>query len=178
MDGADLEKNTRQGAEYGDAQTVNPLTPILRLMDLSGETLGGLTARPAPRMLNRNGGGMKIRPGAVVLVLIASAHLGGCGGAGGSSPIPVTNHTVTLAWAPNHEKGVNTTGGGYHVSISGQPAINVPYASGSSAPASTVTTLKTGTYTVTVTAFAALDAQGGSAGSLSAPSQLLTVNVP
>jgi hypothetical protein len=31
---------------------------------------------------------------------------------------------------------------------------------------------------VTVTAFAALDAQGGSAGSLSAPSQSLIVNVP
>lgn len=90
----------------------------------------------------------------------------------------MTNHTVTLAWAPNHEKGVNSTGGGYEVSISGQPTINVPYASGPTAPTSTVTALQTGTYTVNVRAYAALDAQGGSTGSLSAPSQSLTVNVP
>jgi hypothetical protein len=90
----------------------------------------------------------------------------------------VTNHTVTLAWAPNHEKGVNSTGGGYQVSISGCPTMNVPYAAGPTAPTSTVTTLQTGTYTVTVRAFAALDAQGGSATSLSAPSQSLIVNVP
>jgi len=91
----------------------------------------------------------------------------------------VTNHTVTLAWAPNHEKGVNSTGGGYHVSISGQPTIDV-LSSGSTAPTSTVTTLQTGSYTVTVTAFAALDAQGTTtgAGSVSAPSQSLIVNVP
>jgi hypothetical protein len=90
----------------------------------------------------------------------------------------VTNHTVTLAWAPNHEKGVNSTGGGYEISISSQPTINVPYASGPTAPTSAVTTLQTGTYTVTVRAYAALDVQGGGTGSLSAPSQSLTVNVP
>jgi hypothetical protein len=39
-------------------------------------------------------------------------------------------------------------------------------------------TLFTGSYTVTVAAYAALDAQGGNAGSQSAPSQVLTVNVP
>ena len=124
------------------------------------------------------GKSMKIRLGAVVL--IALAQLAGCGGGGGggSSPPPVTNHTVTLAWAPNHEKGVNSAGGGYQVAISGQPTINVPYASGPAAPTSTVTTLQTGTYTATVRAYAALDAQGGSAGSLSAPSQSLIVNVP
>ena len=123
---------------------------------------------------------MKNRLAAVVL--IAFAQLAGCGGGGGggggSSPPPVTNHTVTLAWAPNHEKGVNSAGGGYQVAISGQAAINVPYASGPAAPTSTVTTLSTGTYTVTVRAYAALDAQGGNTGSLSAPSQSLIVNVP
>ncbi len=122
---------------------------------------------------------MKNRLAAVVL--IALAQLAGCGGGGGggSSPPPVTNHTVTLAWVPNHEKGVNSAGGGYQVAISGQPAINVPYVSGlTAAPTSTVTTLSTGTYTVTVRAYAALDAQGGGAGSLSAPSQSLIVNVP
>jgi len=38
--------------------------------------------------------------------------------------------------------------------------------------------LQAGTYTVTVKAYAALDAQGGSSGSLSAPSTPITVNVP
>ncbi len=121
---------------------------------------------------------MKIRLAAVVLA--ASAHLAGCGGGGGGSspppPVVVTNHTVTLSWAPNHEKGVNSTGGGYRVSISGQSMpISVPFTS-----TSIMTTLQTGTYTVTVTAFAALDAQGGTtgAGSVSAPSQSLIVNVP
>src|SRR6267143_4135153 len=120
---------------------------------------------------------MKIRLGAVVL--IALAQLAGCGGGGGgSSPQPVTNHIVTLAWAPNHEKGVNSAGGGYQVAISGQPTINVPYVSAPAAPTSTVTILQTGTYTVTVTAFAALDKQGGLTGNVSAPSQSLVVNVP
>ena len=105
--------------------------------------------------------------------------LSSCGsGGGGSSPTPVTNHTVTLAWAPNHEKGVNSAGGGYQVAISGQPTINAPFTSGLTAPTSTVTTLQTGTYTVTVRGYAALDAQGGSIGSLSAPSQPFTVIVP
>src|SRR5258706_15710759 len=128
---------------------------------------------------SKPGGSMKIRLAAVVLA--ASAPLAGCsGGGGGSSPPPppvvVTNHTVTLSWAPNHEKGVNSTGGGYHVSISGHAPIDVPF----TAPTSITTILQTGTYTVTVTAFAALDAQGSTtgAGSVSAPSQSLIVNVP
>lgn len=108
--------------------------------------------------------------------------LSGCGGGGsgdgGSSSPPGTIRTVTLTWAPNHETGVNSAGGGYQVAISGQPAINVPFTSGPSAPTSTVTTLQPGTYTVTVSAFAALDAQGGSTGSLSEPSSPFTVIVP
>src|SRR5882762_7453094 len=122
------------------------------------------------------GKSMKIRLEAVVL--IALAYLAGCGGGGGggSSPPPVTNHSVTLAWVANHEKGVNSAGGGYQVSISGQPTINVPYTSGPTAPTSAVTNLQVGTYTVTVRAYAALDAQGGNGPSFSAPSQPLTVN--
>lgn len=112
--------------------------------------------------------------------LLIAFVLSACGGGGGGAApqVPVTTHTVTLAWAPNHEKGVNSAGGGYQVTISGQPTITIPYTSGPTAPTSTVTTLQTGTYTATVRAYAALDAQGGSAGSLSAPSQSLTVNVP
>ncbi len=98
-------------------------------------------------------------------------------GDGESGAPPGTNRTVTLAWAPNHETGVNSTGGGYQVAISGQPALNVPFTSGLAAPTYTVTTLQTGTYTVTVSAFAALDEQGGGTGSLSEPSQPFTVIV-
>jgi hypothetical protein len=84
-----------------------------------------------------------------------------------------TTHAVTLSWVQNHEKGVNSAGGGYQVSISGQPTFDVPY----TAPTFTTVLLRTGTYTVSVRAFAALDAQGGSSGSLSAPSTI-TVRVP
>jgi hypothetical protein len=104
-----------------------------------------------------------------------------CGGGGGGStppPVPVTTHSVTLTWAPNRESGVNSGGGGYQVSISGQPTINVPYTSGSTAPTSTTVLLNTGTYTVTVRAYAALDAQGGSAGSFSVASAPSTIIVP
>jgi hypothetical protein len=110
--------------------------------------------------------------------LLIVALLIGCGGGGGSSPPPVTIHDVTLSWTPNHESGVNSTGGGYQVAISGQPTINVPYTSGPTAPTSTTVSLQTGTYTVTVRAYAALDAQGGITGSLSAPTAPITVNVP
>jgi hypothetical protein len=110
----------------------------------------------------------------LILVLVALLLLISCGGGGGSPPPSVSTHSVTLTWAPNRERGVNSVGGGYQVSISGQPTINVPY----TAPTSTTVLLNTGTYTVTVRAYAALDAQGNSTGSLSAPSTPITVNVP
>jgi hypothetical protein len=120
---------------------------------------------------------MELRLLAYRLAVASLFVLSGCGGGDGASP-RLTNHTVTLSWAPNHETGVNSAGGGYQVAISGQPTINVPFTFGLTAPTSTVTTLQTGTYTVTVSAFAALDAQGGSSGSLSAPSQPFPVIVP
>lgn len=122
---------------------------------------------------------MKSRLPSRRLAAAALIVLSGCGsGDDGSSPAPAANHAVTLAWAPNHEKGVNSAGGGYRVAISGQPTIDVPYISGPAAPTSTVTTLYTGTYTATVTAFAALDARGGRSGSRSEPSSPFTVVVP
>ena len=105
------------------------------------------------------------------------AVLSSCG-SGEGGPRPVTNHVVTLAWAPNHETGVNSAGGGYQVMISGQPTIIAPFTSGLTAPTSIVITLQTGVYIVTVSAFAALDAQGGDAGSVSEPSQPFTLIVP
>ena len=105
--------------------------------------------------------------------------LSGCGsGEGGSSATPGANRSVTLAWAPNHETGVNSAGGGYQVAISGQPTINVPYTSGLTAPTSTVVTLHSGRYRMTVSAYAALDAQGGATGGRSEASTPLTVIVP
>ncbi len=119
------------------------------------------------------------RPNVLLINALAALALGGCGsGDDGSSPAPAANHAVTLAWAPNHETGVNSAGGGYQVTISGQPTIIVPFTSGLTAPTSIVVTLQTGRYLVTVSAFAALDAQGGDAGSLSEPSQPFTLIVP
>jgi len=114
-----------------------------------------------------------------ILVLSALLLFISCGGGGGSPPPPVTTHSVTLTWAPNHESGVNSAGGGYQVAISGQPTINVPYTAGLvTAPTTTTVLLITGTYTVTVRAYAALDAQGGKTGSISAASSPITVIVP
>jgi hypothetical protein len=119
---------------------------------------------------------MMINVRLVTAVLVLAAGLSACGGGGGgASPPPA--RSVTLAWATNHESGVNRAGGGYLVSVSGQPTIDVP-SSGSAAPTSTTVSLPPGSYTVTVRAYAALDSQGGNTGSLSAPSQALTVNVP
>ena len=115
------------------------------------------------------------RLAAAALCVVA---LSACGGGGGSGSAPATNHTVTLAWTPSHEKGVNSAGGGYRVAISGQPPIDAPFTSGLTAPTSIVTTLRTGTYTVTVSAFAALDARGDSTGSLSEPSPPFTLILP
>lgn len=114
----------------------------------------------------------------LVAASLCAIVLSSCGsGEGGSGAPPGTNRTVTLAWTPNHETGVNSAGGGYQVAISGQPMLNVPFTSGLAAPTSTITTLMPGTYTVTVSAFAALDEQGGSTGSLSEASQPFTVIV-
>ena len=111
----------------------------------------------------------------VGLALLLAVGVSACGG--GASP-PVTTHSVTLDWQANRESGVNRAGGGYQVSISGQPTIIVPYTVGATAPTSTIVSLNTGSYTVTVRAFAALDPQGGNAGNISAASQMLILVVP
>jgi hypothetical protein len=85
---------------------------------------------------------------------------------------------VALTWDANRETGVNAPGGGYRISIGGQPDIDVPYVSGPSAPTSTSVRLPSGSYTAVIRAYAALDKQGGSGGTVSAPSQPITVNVP
>ena len=111
----------------------------------------------------------------VALLLAVGVSACGGGGAVGSPPLPAS---VTIAWDPNRESGVNRAGGGYQVAISGQPTRDVPYTSGPTAPTSITVSLQPGSYTVTVRAYAALDPQGGNAGNLSAPSQVLTVRFP
>jgi hypothetical protein len=132
----------------------------------------------------------------VVVALLAAAAVS-CGGGGGGSdapaptptptptpiptptptpaPTPSGPATVTLSWNANRESGVNRAGGGYEVSLSGQPTRDLPYASGSAAPTSTVYTLPTGTYTASVRAYAALDAQGVANRTYSTASTFLVV---
>jgi hypothetical protein len=84
---------------------------------------------------------------------------------------------VTISWTQNRETGVNKAGGGYRIGINTQAPVDVPYVSGPTAPTSTTLTLQPGSYTVTVVAYAALDAQGGATGSVSAPSTPFTLTV-
>jgi hypothetical protein len=118
---------------------------------------------------------MQSLPWKCALLAGAALTLAACGG---SKSTPITSHQVTISWAANHEKGVNASGGGYKVNVAGKATIDVPYVSGSAAPTSTDLTLTTGSYAVTVSAYASLDAQGGSTGSQSPPSQVYTLNVP
>lgn len=113
----------------------------------------------------------------ILFVTLISISLFGCGGGNSSAPTP-TSHTVDISWAANREAAVNSAGGGYTVAISGQSPINVPYVSGAAAPTTIAATLLTGSYTVTVTAYSALNPPGGTTGSTSAPSTALNISVP
>jgi len=114
----------------------------------------------------------------IVFALLVAAGISACGGGGGGSAGPAGPSSVTIAWDANRESGVNRVGGGYQVMISGQPFIDVPYVSGPAAPTSITLSLEPGRYSVTVRAYAALDSPGGNTGSLSAESQVLTLDVP
>jgi hypothetical protein len=121
----------------------------------------------------------------MLALILSVVLLASCGGGGGGTTTSASTapgfHNVTISWAANHEKGVNTTGGGYSVSISGQSApaaIDVPFVSGPTAPTSITTSLYSGTYTALVTAHAMLDSNGGSTGVTSAPSSTISINVP
>jgi hypothetical protein len=115
---------------------------------------------------------MKIR--AISAVLLAAGAIAACGGgsSGGGGPPPGGSsgpRNVHISWFANHEKGVNSAGGGYTVSITGKAPVNLP-----SAQTSYDIVLSPGSYVVTVQAFATLDPLGGAGGSTSAAS---TVNV-
>jgi hypothetical protein len=115
----------------------------------------------------------------VLAALLVAIGLAACGGGGGGSeapaPTPFAPATVTISWNANRESGVNRAGGGYEVSVTGHPTRDVPFISGSAAPTSTIFTLPTGTYTASVRAYAALDAQGGTTRNYSTASTRLVV---
>lgn len=120
----------------------------------------------------------------VGLLLLASISLtlSGCGGGSGGPPPPTpTAHVVNLSWAANKETAVNSSGGGYQVAISGQPAIDVPFPYAASGPAA-VATLMSGSYNVTVSAYSAMNpitgipASGVTSASL--PSSSFAIAVP
>lgn len=113
-----------------------------------------------------------------------AALLSACGGGGSTSTapsVPPAWHNVSLSWAANHEKGVNSAGGGYTLTISGASApapIDVPYVSGTSAPTSKMISLYTGSYTATVTAYANLTPTGAAGKTTSLASSTLNITVP
>lgn len=117
------------------------------------------------------------------IALLAALTITACGGGGSSAPPPPvpTSHVVNLAWAANREAAVNRAGGGYQVAISGQPVIDVPFPYAASGAAA-VATLMSGTYTVTVTAYSAMNSSTGIAASgvvsNSIPSAAFTITVP
>lgn len=114
----------------------------------------------------------------LVAIIASILLLSGCGsGSGGPQPTP-TSHKVTISWDANREAAVNSAGGGYTVAISGQAPINVPYVTGPAAPTTTTTTLMSGSYSVTVTAYSALTPPAGGSGSKSLPSSTYSFSVP
>jgi len=131
------------------------------------------------------GNSYKARAAACVFMVALSACGGGGGSSGGAGPSgsgsssaqALAPGAITIAWNANRESGVNSAGGGYEVSITGQPTVTVPYVSGASAPTSIAVTLTSGSYLVSVRAFAALDAQGGASRTFSAP-QTMTLSIP
>lgn len=120
----------------------------------------------------------------MVVLSVLLAGCGGGGGGGGSPPPPSpppTLHSVSLSWQANREAAVNSAGGGYLLSISGQAPINCPfsgYVPPCTSPTSVQVSLYTGSYTVTVAAYSAVNGPGSTTGSRSAPSVPLTVVVP
>ena len=125
----------------------------------------------------------------MTVLLYAAVTLVACGGGGGgggvSTPPAPTLHQVTLTWDENREADVNSPGGGYEISISGQSIIDVPFP----APPNVTLTLPSGSYSAIVTAYSAIDPSTGvsdanasiaNAGvtNFSCPSTPITIDIP
>jgi hypothetical protein len=112
------------------------------------------------------------------LAALFAAALAACGGGGGEADsAPAGPAAVTIAWNPSRESNVNRPGGGYEVAINGMQPIDVPYVAGSTAPTSTTVTLPSGSFSITVRAYGALDAQGGATRTYSSASQVIAVRL-
>jgi hypothetical protein len=118
-------------------------------------------------------------PAGRALAAISAAALVACGGGGGGQAdnAPVGPAAVTIAWNASRESNVNRPGGGYEVAIGGMTPIDVPYVSGAAAPTSTTVTLPSGSFSITVRAYGALDAGGGTTRTYSAASQVIGVRL-
>jgi hypothetical protein len=113
------------------------------------------------------------------------------GSGAATGPSATTPFNVVLTWNANHEKAVNTTGGGYliyqyHASGPGVSAtfdqvISVPYVGGAAAPTTTTITGLTlhspWIYKFQIQGFSALIGRSGS-NSLSSLSPPITVTAP
>jgi hypothetical protein len=101
--------------------------------------------------------------------VLAALAVGACGGDPEHDLAPMG---VTISWEANREIGVNQAGGGYEVRLAGQPVIDLPYASGPTAPTSVTLRLLPGSHTVSVRAYAAFDPQGGTTRTFSAAQEM------
>lgn len=115
----------------------------------------------------------------VSVLLLAVVILGSCGGSGRGGTFQ-----VNVSWNANHDKSVNTTGGGYtlyysqtngfNVSSVDAQKLDIPYVSGSTAPTSTTLNLPTGTWYLRLSAYGI---SNGSTAQTSAPCDQIAVNV-
>jgi hypothetical protein len=95
-----------------------------------------------------------------------------------TSTTTITAKSAVIRWAPNREKAVNSSGGGYRVYYSTQNNFNpsgaafvaVPYVSGAESRATmtaTVTGLSSGTYYLKISAYSGLNAAGSTSTQIS-----------
>ncbi len=113
----------------------------------------------------------------ISILLLAVVVFGSCGGCGGGGD----PRQVTVSWNANRDKVVNMTGGGYILyysqtdgfSVSDAQKVDVPYASGSTAPTNTNLTLSEGVWYLRVSAYGVWT----DATQYSEPCDQITVNV-
>lgn len=103
-------------------------------------------------------------------------------------PIVPGELSISVSWAANREKDVNSSGGGYKVFYSVTAGVNtttnpyyidVPYVSGAAAPVTaTIPNLSAGTYYIRVVAYSSYNPLGTSGGNRSAASSEVSITIP
>ncbi len=105
----------------------------------------------------------------------------GCSGALANYSYAGPSPKVEVSWTANHEKAVNSPGGGYRVYTNNDDDnfISVPYVSGPLAPTSIIlTNLLKGTNTFQIAAYSTLISPWETSGTVSMKSSVITINVP